>query len=44
MNRKIIRKLRAQRDLRELDRALRTASPSMRQELMAAASRDMHLL
>jgi hypothetical protein len=44
MNRKIVSKIRAQRDMRELNRALRSASPAMRQELMAAASRDLNLL
>jgi hypothetical protein len=33
------RKLRQRRLSREFDRALRTASPSMQQELLAAASR-----
>lgn len=33
------RKLRLRRDAREFDRAMRTASPSMRQELAAAAAR-----
>jgi hypothetical protein len=40
MNRKFVNKLRAQRNQRDLDRALRTASPSMRHELMAMASRQ----
>jgi hypothetical protein len=34
------RKIRARRNLRDFDRALRNASPSMRQELFAAASRQ----
>jgi hypothetical protein len=34
----IARKLRRNRDLRSFDRAVRNASPSMRQELYAAAS------
>jgi hypothetical protein len=38
--RKITRKLRERRNERELAHALRTASPAMRQELMAAAARD----
>jgi hypothetical protein len=36
----IAHKLRRRRDERALDRALRSASPSMRQELYAAASRQ----
>jgi hypothetical protein len=36
----IARKLRQRRDNREFDRALRSASPAMRQELYAAASRQ----
>jgi hypothetical protein len=42
MNHKMINTLRAhraRRNQREFDRALRSASPSMRQELTAAASR-----
>lgn len=38
MNR-ISRTLRRRRDEREFDRALRNASPSMQQELLAAATR-----
>ena len=38
MNR-ITRTLRRRRDEREFDRAVRTASPAMQQELLAAASR-----
>lgn len=34
----IARKFRQRRDLREFDRAVRNASPSMRQELYAAAA------
>jgi hypothetical protein len=36
----IARKMRQRRDNREFDRALRSASPAMRQELYAAASRQ----
>jgi hypothetical protein len=36
----ISRKLRQRRNSREFDRALRNASPSMRQELFAAAARQ----
>jgi hypothetical protein len=36
----LARKIRARRNLRDFDRALRNASPSMRQELYAAASRQ----
>jgi hypothetical protein len=35
----ITRRLRRHRDARDFERALRNASPSMRQELYAAASR-----
>lgn len=35
----IARKLRHRRDERDFDRAMRTAAPSMRQELAAAAAR-----
>ena len=38
---KLGQRLRARRDAREFDRALRTASPAMRQELLAAAARDL---
>ena len=34
----IARKIRQRRNARDFDRALRTASPSMRQELYAAAA------
>lgn len=37
---KISRRIRARRNAREFERALRTASPSMRQELLAAATRN----
>jgi hypothetical protein len=37
---KISRKLRQRRDSRDFERALRDASPTMRQELYAAASRQ----
>ena len=40
MTSKIARKMRGAREMRELNRALRTASPSMHQELMAAAARQ----
>ncbi|MCU1659500.1 MAG: hypothetical protein JWO57_4156 [Pseudonocardiales bacterium] len=36
----LARKLRQRRDDREFTRALRTASPAMQQELMAAAARQ----
>lgn len=35
----LARKLRQRRQLREFDRVMRTAPPSMQQELLAAASR-----
>jgi hypothetical protein len=37
---RIANKLRQRRNSREFDRALRNASPSMRQELYAAATRQ----
>ena len=37
---KIARRMRARRDALAFDRALRNASPSMQQELTAAASRN----
>lgn len=37
---KFTARIRARRNAREFDRALRTASPAVRQELIAAASRD----
>ena len=40
MTRKFALRLRASRELRELNRTLRTASPSMQQELNAAAARQ----
>lgn len=41
----IARKMRQRRQAREFDRALRSASPAMQQELLAAASRSrMNLL
>jgi len=40
MTRKFARKIRNARDSRELNRVLRDASPSMQQELMAAAARQ----
>ena len=40
MSTKIASKIRARRNRTEFNRALRTASPSMQQELMAAASRQ----
>jgi hypothetical protein len=36
----IARRIRHRRESREFDRALRNASPSMRQELYAAAARQ----
>jgi hypothetical protein len=36
----LARKIRARRNLRDFDRALRNASPAMRQELYAAAARQ----
>lgn len=36
----LTRKIRSRRRLRDFDRALRNASPSMRQELYAAAARQ----
>jgi len=36
----IARKMRQRRENREFDRALRNASPAMRQELYAAATRQ----
>jgi hypothetical protein len=36
----ITRKLRQRRDAREFDRALRSASPTMQRELLAAAARQ----
>jgi hypothetical protein len=36
----IARKMRQRRENREFDRALRNASPAMRQELFAAATRQ----
>lgn len=36
----IARKLRQRRESRDFDRALRNASPAMRQELYAAATRQ----
>jgi len=38
MTRKIASKMRSARDSREFQRVLRNASPSMQQELMAAAA------
>lgn len=35
-------KMRSRRQAREFDRALRAASPAVRQELIAAASRAMY--
>jgi hypothetical protein len=41
----LARKLRQRRQAREFERALRSASPAMQQELLAAASRNrMNLL
>jgi hypothetical protein len=36
----LARKIRQRRHLREFDRAVRNASPAMRQELFAAAARQ----
>jgi hypothetical protein len=36
----IARKLRQRRQMRDFDRALRTATPTMQQELYAAAARQ----
>ena len=38
--RRLGRKLRAHRQSREFERALRSASPAMQQELLAAAARQ----
>ncbi|MDT4899324.1 MAG: hypothetical protein QOJ78_254 [Pseudonocardiales bacterium] len=38
----ISRKLRQRRNTREFERALRTASPAMQQELLAAAARSQY--
>ena len=40
MTRKFARKIRSGRDIREFNRVLRDASPSMQQELLAAAARQ----
>ena len=40
----LVRKVVARRNRREFDRALASASPSMRQELRAIAVRNQHLL
>lgn len=43
MNRKsLVRKMVARRNSREFERALRSASPSMQQELRAIASRNQY--
>jgi hypothetical protein len=39
MNR-LARKIRSRRQMRDFDRAMRNASPTMRQELYAAAARQ----
>jgi hypothetical protein len=39
---KFTEKIRARRNAREFERAVRNASPAMRQELLAAASRDFY--
>jgi hypothetical protein len=41
MSTKLARRLRARRNRAEFDRVLRTASPSMQQELIAAAARQI---
>jgi hypothetical protein len=38
----LARKMRQRRDEREFDRAFRSASPAMQQELMAAAVRKLY--
>jgi hypothetical protein len=40
----LVRKMVARRNRREFDRALASASPSMRQELRAIAARNQHIL
>jgi hypothetical protein len=40
----LVRKMVARRNRREFDRAVASASPSMRQELRAIAARNQHLL
>ena len=40
----LVRKMVARRNRREFDRALASASPSMRQELRAIAARNQHLV
>jgi hypothetical protein len=40
MTSKLARKIRSGRDRREFNRVLRDASPSMQQELLAAAARQ----
>lgn len=42
MNRTFTQRRKARRQARDLSRAIREASPSMRQELIAAASRDVN--
>jgi hypothetical protein len=41
-NTKLARRMRARRHARQFERALRDASPSVRQELIAAAARDVN--
>jgi hypothetical protein len=42
MSSRITNKLRQRRDSREFERALRSASPAMQQELLAAAARHQN--
>jgi hypothetical protein len=37
---KLVQRIRSRRNSREFERALRNASPAMRQELLAISSRD----
>ncbi len=43
MRHTITQRLRQRRQMNEFDRALRHASPSMRQELIAAAARNQYI-
>jgi hypothetical protein len=44
MYQKFARRMRARRNERELQFALRHSSPGVRQDLLAAAARDQHAL
>lgn len=44
MYQKIARRMRARRNDREFQYALRSASPGVRQDLLAAAAREHHAL